>query len=527
MQENHRKTDGEVGISGSFTISTNLKPIEAIFEFATNSRIRFIDTGFDSFQSLLNHGSTSAGIFVLRPSDWLPELFYSVEIQEGLLKAWESLVASRIKAHLGSPISKPVCIVLLGVQVGLGAGTLLSPQIGSPANAIDKKIFEVTQDLLSKEEMVSVLSSRESYLALGSPIFSDTYRLTGEVFPGANRFALSTLIAREAMKLVGFSSRIKHIIVDGDNTLWSGIASDEQVSVQHYGPSSPAFQLQVLLKFLIRRGVLVSIVSKNDFDTVKEVLSQVSMPLKEGDFFRIVANWEAKSKAIASILEESKVSQSSTLFLDDSPYELSEVKSTLFEVETRLFDSSKCSGTLTAIYLSAGLNVSESGGSPRSDSLNSKPGEIQNSKNAVTTENHETLDWHYPDPNTVGRFFELLNKTNQWNLNGIKVPTRKFLEDEVALLAKFKDSWVDHGQVVSILAKVQGESLIVTSLAMSCRVIGRQLEGLIVERLLFEASLRGCSDLSFEYLETPRNHLVLKWLKLQKKKHPEKIHFEL
>lgn len=125
----------------------------------------------------------------------------------------------------------------------------------------------------------------------------------------------------------------KVIIVDCDNTLWTGVAGD-------IGPEKVEFKEHnlALQKFLIeqkKNGVFICLCSKNEEETVSEVFSLRSeeMPLKTSDVILKKINRDMKSANIIAILHELKLSNAkNAMFIDDSANEIEEVSRNLAEI---------------------------------------------------------------------------------------------------------------------------------------------------------------------------------------------------
>ena len=110
-------------------------------------------------------------------------------------------------------------------------------------------------------------------------------------------------------------SKIKLIIWDLDETLWQGVLSEETVSLD---------PLTIrLLHNVTDAGVICSICSKNDLQTVKEFLE------KEGIYDLFVfcsVNWSAKGERVYEIISEMQLRAQNVLFIDDNPVNLREAK---------------------------------------------------------------------------------------------------------------------------------------------------------------------------------------------------------
>jgi FkbH-like protein len=112
------------------------------------------------------------------------------------------------------------------------------------------------------------------------------------------------------------------------------------------------------------------------------------------------------------------------------------------------------------------------------------------------------------------RIAQLINKSNQFNLT-----TRRYTEAEVAeaehdpdcltLQVRLSDSFGDNGMISVVICRqqTQFEGTIDTWL-MSCRVLGRRVEQMVLREILRHARHRGIRTLVGIYRPTDRNKLV-------------------
>ena len=96
----------------------------------------------------------------------------------------------------------------------------------------------------------------------------------------------------------------KAIVVDCDNTLWTGVAGDVGTEKVVFADNNIALQ-----EFLINQkesGIIICLCSKNEEQTVLDVFKerQEEMRLKIGDVAKYRINWGAKSINIASLASE-------------------------------------------------------------------------------------------------------------------------------------------------------------------------------------------------------------------------------
>lgn len=108
---------------------------------------------------------------------------------------------------------------------------------------------------------------------------------------------------------------IKLVIWDLDETFWSGTLSEEGVC-----PIEKNIQL---VKILTQRGIINSIVSKNDFEQARKKLIAFGI----WDYFVFPAiEWQPKGILIKNIIHQCQLREVNVLFLDDNHLNLEEAK---------------------------------------------------------------------------------------------------------------------------------------------------------------------------------------------------------
>lgn len=110
-------------------------------------------------------------------------------------------------------------------------------------------------------------------------------------------------------------NRIKLVIWDLDDTLWRGTLSEGEVFMDS--------QNVQLINRLTDIGIINSICSKNDLETVQKKLQEIGILEK---FVFISVNWEAKGGRVKQIIENMQLRPENVLFVDDNPSNLEEAK---------------------------------------------------------------------------------------------------------------------------------------------------------------------------------------------------------
>jgi FkbH-like protein len=123
--------------------------------------------------------------------------------------------------------------------------------------------------------------------------------------------------------------------------------------------------------------------------------------------------------------------------------------------------------------------------------------------------------WFQPfDEVNRARIAQLINKSNQFNLT-----TRRYSEADVARLqdspeyftlqVRLKDTFGDNGMISVIICRLGAEAWEIDTWLMSCRVLGRRVEHMVLRELLSRAQRAGARRLVGAYIPTDRNKIVV------------------
>src|SRR5581483_11431628 len=112
------------------------------------------------------------------------------------------------------------------------------------------------------------------------------------------------------------------------------------------------------------------------------------------------------------------------------------------------------------------------------------------------------------------RVVELVNKTNQFNLNGIRYTEREWqsaLDDpeSFAMAVSYRDKFGPLGKVAVLRGRREGFCLRVETWVMSCRAFSRRIEHRCLDRLFLKF---GVEEMQFAFLQTSRNGPIQEFL---------------
>jgi FkbH-like protein len=312
---------------------------------------------------------------------------------------------------------------------------------------------------------------------------------------------------------------MKGLITDLDGTFWSGIVGEvgpSQVSWSQAEHSQIHGVYQQLLRHFSEMGVLLGIASKNELTVVEEALKRDDLFVPGAQFYPVRADWGPKSRHIEAILRTWNIGADSIVFVDDSPMELDEVK-TAFPAMTCLQFPAK---PAAAIELFERLR--DLFGKPvlqREDALRQASLKAFH-ESARTTDAGEFvrslqggITFDLASGNN-GRLLELINKTNQFNLNGVRVSEAEWLRhlaDPAAFVAgiSYEDKFGPLGVIGVVAGKQAADTLEISTWVMSCRAFSRRIEFHTLESL-FEAA--GARNISLAYRATERNQPLQEFL---------------
>lgn len=316
--------------------------------------------------------------------------------------------------------------------------------------------------------------------------------------------ALARLIAPPAPK--------KGLITDLDDTLWQGIVGEigpENVSWDLAGHAQLHGLYQKTLAMLSEEGVLVGIASKNDPEIARCALERADILLPPARVFPVEVHWNAKSGSVARILRAWNIAADSVVFVDDSPMELAEVAAAHPGIECVPFPSGDVAAGMTLLNRLRDLFGKPRLGAEdaiRLESLRQGAAFQQAAQDGASPDDFlrhaeaiVTFDFDAQAPGP--RVLELVNKTNQFNLNGVRYTEaewRSLLAAPGAILmaVDYRDKFGPLGKIAVIQGHRQNETLHIGSWVMSCRAFARRIEHQCL-KMLFERSGAGCVVLDF------------------------------
>jgi FkbH-like protein len=335
----------------------------------------------------------------------------------------------------------------------------------------------------------------------------------------AHASEVATLLAN----LIAGGTAKKGLITDLDDTLWAGIVGEvgaENVSWGLEAGSQRHGIYQQLLASLASAGVLIAVASRNDPALVAAALGREDLLIPADALYPVEAHWGSKSDSIERILEAWNVGPDSVVVVDDDPLELDEARDAFPGLVTvALPREDSLWPFLVRVRELFGKSTVTDEDRLRLQSIRSV-GAYREDERRSALDLDDFLartqgEVEFVSTGTVSeRALELINKTNQFNLNGRRVGRARLeraLGEGAARLitASYKDRYGPLGVVVAIVALPGPDGLMIDTWVMSCRAFARRLEFHCIG-YLFDSF--GVDELTVAYRETDRNEPVRQFL---------------
>ncbi len=332
--------------------------------------------------------------------------------------------------------------------------------------------------------------------------------------------SLSMMITRKFHKLKFLPRKV--IVLDCDNTLWSGVVGEDGPEGIDIDPPRKALQEHVLKQQ--RRGMLVALCSKNNEQEVLQVFDTRSdMLLKRQHVVSTRINWNSKSENLTSISQELGLALDSFVFFDDDPIVCAEVRADLPEVLTLLLPA-------TPTDIPAFLQhvwVFDHDAFTDEDRQRTQLYQEHFMRERVRRESQTLKEFlanldlvveiSRMEEQQVQRVSELTIRTSQFNTTSIRrlpIEVSQLLGsgDLESLVVCAKDRFGDYGLVGVVFHKTERDSLLIDTFLLSCRALGRGVEHQVVAYLGAVARQRDLKTVNIVCIPSPKNLPVVNFL---------------
>jgi|GEM_PF-3009394 len=428
-------------------------------------------------------------------------------------------------------------IIKIKQQSSLPFLVFLCPSPGIIYNEKLKKIEEKYIEEFNKNKIhiLSLSNIKEIYgdFEFENPVEGDTH------IPYIPRFyaAIAALLTRKLHAIT--QKNFKLIAVDCDNTLWTGVVTENN-------PKGVVFEEHnfLLQEYLVKQhenGKIICLCSKNDEQIVIDVFNQreAEMPLKLKHLSKFnKINWKPKSENIKELAEDINLIPDSFRFIDDNPIEINEVSSLgvfCITMPQNLEDYKKC----LELDIDEHLIITET--DKTRDAFYSQA-EI---KAALATQFNDPVEYlrsqelgqsiiiskinSEEDMQVIQRVSQLSGKTNQFNI----FPESKAIEvNEInaivnspireIFIGRIKDNFSPEDITAVAVISLSRNSLIVNSFFLSCRVFNRGMEYEMLKHIAQFALQEGKKYIKLNFKKSQKNSSASNFLNiLNEEKNPK------
>ena len=437
----------------------------------------------------------------------------------------EQEVAGRLKrlVEVIRRTSEHSVVAIAGPTLPLPPIDFTSPSQDSGFEARLGSLVDCAMAELASIGNVKLVSQQE--LAICSPF--DTRLDVGLTLNAGFPYTLAhtDILARMLIDLLFPVPPRKGLITDLDDTLWLGILGEvgvENVSWSLEAHSQIFGLYQQYLAALADRGVLLGIASKNDPKHAEAALVRTDLLCAGSKFYPIECNWSAKSASVGRILKAWNIGPSDVVFIDDNPMELAEVSNAFPEMACLQFPSKDLAGfwkLLQQLRKLFGRREMQEEDHIRTASIRTGAA-VQQEKESLSEDDfiqqlkgEITLDHSKSAENT--RAFELINKTNQFNLNGRRMTEAEWIKlihspEDFLVTVSYRDKFGPLGRIAVLTGNRKGSTLHIQTWVMSCRAFSRRIEHQVLAQLISDWSPE---RIELDFLPTERNTPTQDFLK--------------
>ena len=401
-----------------------------------------------------------------------------------------------------------------------------NPLVREPLSRLSMRLNEILENSVSKNCLIintdSVLMEVGRRQALDLRMYQSSKALYSLDFIRQYCSAIKPVFK-------AITGRVKKVLVlDCDNTLWHGILGEDGedgIQLNNNTLAGKAFkEVQTIVKGIQKEGVLIVLCSKNNSYDVERVLSNhADMLIRDSDIVAKMINWDDKATNMRALAKDLNLGLDSFVFVDDSAFEigliqkelpmvmcikvpdnLSEYPSVIRQLRQEFFTLSKSAedSRKTEMYKQAQLRSHQ-------------PVKFSSTEDYLASlELKTSILWNEEVP--VARASQMTQKTNQFNLTTKRLTEAEIaatIQDSCSLTAAFSvgDKYGDYGISGLIIIKrhhKDSKTALLDTFLMSCRVIGRNVEYAIFDKIIHRVKESGFRELHAKYIATAKNKQV-------------------
>lgn len=371
-------------------------------------------------------------------------------------------------------------------------------------------------DSFSKQENYVMLDMQKIIAKFGSSKSYDY--LKGQVWNLPYSYLVDQSIADCTLKQykIWKKQSPKCLILDCDNVLWGGIASEDSMNELEIGYEGRGIiykEFQEFIANLLRRGLLLALCSKNDTDDVLRVFEEHDeMVITKENLANWKINWEPKYKNILNIVDEMNLNEESFVFIDDDPNEIQAVRTAIPKINSILFDPKTVYEELSIVNCSESINCEMAKirtDTYRTDVMRKTLHKAANTYEEYLKQLGTVVKINNAKQIELDRIWELNNRVSRCT-NG-----NRYSKEELWSLMH-ENNYYLHSVYVSdrfsdlgLVGAIGIEENTIDLFCLSCRALGRTVEDMMIQFIRKEYP--SCDTM--HYCDTGRNSALLAKLK--------------
>lgn len=440
---------------------------------------------------------------------------FSEEQIESLL----SSVKSEIDLILKNLHSVPAVVFNSFAPDGVYIGVFNSPKIVLIAKKLNEYLYAKKELNLLVLDIAKVLMKVGWFGAFDFRMYYLSKTLYTISFWKEYAYELSTVVYR-------FTGKLKKVIIfDCDNTLWKGVIGEDGENGIDMSAQSRIGQIynkvQQIAVWLSKQGVIVGLCSKNNQADVDAILNgHPDIKLTAENIVINKINWQDKATNLREIAEELNIGLDSLVFVDDSSFEIDLVKTQIpeilvFQVPSAIYEYPRQLLDLIEkyFYLSGGVTDIDKTKQYKVQFQRNEEKRKYNSLDIYLASLELELEIKKDDFSQISRIAQLTQKTNQFNLTTQRYTEKQieqFMEDDKKCVYSVfvKDKFGESGLTAVVIICENSSTAVIDSFLMSCRIMGRNIEFVIMDYIVAQCRDRNLKMMEAVYSSTVKNKPV-------------------